>query len=44
MRAESRMKDKVVVITGATTGLSKATAIGLAKMGATLVLVGGDRG
>lgn len=38
------MKDKVVVITGATTGLSKATAIGLAKMGATLVLVGGDRG
>jgi NAD(P)-dependent dehydrogenase (short-subunit alcohol dehydrogenase family) len=45
MRAVSMfISDKVALITGATTELGKATAVGLAKMGATLVLVGGDRG
>jgi NAD(P)-dependent dehydrogenase (short-subunit alcohol dehydrogenase family) len=34
------MKGKIVMITGATGGIGKATAIGLARMGADLVLVG----
>jgi NAD(P)-dependent dehydrogenase (short-subunit alcohol dehydrogenase family) len=34
------MKDKVVLITGATSGIGKETALGLSKKGATLVLVG----
>jgi len=36
------MKGRVVLITGATSGIGKETAIGLARMGATLVLVGRD--
>jgi NAD(P)-dependent dehydrogenase (short-subunit alcohol dehydrogenase family) len=44
MRAESMfIRGKSVVITEATTALGRATAEGLAKMGASLVLVGGDR-
>lgn len=36
---ESRFKDKVVIITGASSGIGKATAIAFAKEGATTVLV-----
>jgi retinol dehydrogenase-12 len=38
------MKDKVCVVTGATSGIGKATATALARLGATVVLVGRDRG
>jgi NAD(P)-dependent dehydrogenase (short-subunit alcohol dehydrogenase family) len=34
---QTSMKDKTVLITGATSGIGKATAIGLAKMGATII-------
>ena len=36
------MKDKVCLITGATAGIGKAAAVGLANLGATVVLVGRD--
>lgn len=36
------MKDKVCLITGATAGIGKAAAAGLADLGATVVLVGRD--
>jgi retinol dehydrogenase 12 len=38
------MKGKVCVVTGATSGIGKATATALARLGATVVLVGRDRG
>jgi len=38
------MGEKVCLITGATSGIGKATAIGLANMGAKVVMVGRDRG
>jgi NAD(P)-dependent dehydrogenase (short-subunit alcohol dehydrogenase family) len=38
------MKGKVCVITGATSGIGKAAATALARLGATVVLVGRDRG
>jgi retinol dehydrogenase 14 len=38
------MKGKVVLITGATSGIGKATALGLAKMDANLILVCRDKG
>jgi NAD(P)-dependent dehydrogenase (short-subunit alcohol dehydrogenase family) len=37
------MKDKICMITGATSGVGKATALGLAKLGATVVIVGRDQ-
>jgi retinol dehydrogenase 14 len=38
------MAEKVCLITGATSGIGKATAVGLANMGASVVMVGRDRG
>ena len=41
---ERVMNGKVVLITGANSGIGKETALGLAKMGASLVLVCRDKG
>src|ERR671916_612758 len=38
------MGEKVCLITGATSGIGKATAMGLATLGASIVMVGRDRG
>jgi retinol dehydrogenase-14 len=38
------MGEKVCLITGATSGIGRATAMGLANMGAGVVMVGRDRG
>ena len=38
------MGEKVCLITGATSGIGKATAMGLANMGASVVMVGRDQG
>src|SRR5215204_6677853 len=38
------MGNRVCLITGATSGIGKATAMGLANMGASVVMVGRDRG
>ncbi|KAA3643361.1 MAG: SDR family NAD(P)-dependent oxidoreductase [Chloroflexi bacterium] len=38
------MKDKVCIVTGANAGIGKATALGLAQMGATVVMVCRDEG
>ncbi|HKO92692.1 MAG TPA: SDR family NAD(P)-dependent oxidoreductase, partial [Polyangiaceae bacterium] len=40
----SSMGDKVCLITGATSGIGKATAMGLANLGASVVMVGRVRG
>src|SRR5438874_5302998 len=37
------MQGKICLVTGATSGIGKATALGLAQMGATVVMVGRDR-
>ncbi len=37
------MRDKVVMVTGANSGIGKATSLALAKMGATLVMVARDK-
>ena len=37
------MKDKICMITGATSGIGKETALGLAKRGASVVIIGRDR-
>jgi retinol dehydrogenase-12 len=38
------MGEKVCLITGAASGIGRATAMGLANMGASVVMVGRDRG
>lgn len=38
------MKDRICLITGANSGIGKATALGLAKMGTTIVMVCRNRG
>src|SRR5215212_462881 len=38
------MGEKVCLITGATSGIGKATAMGLANMGVSVVMVGRDQG
>ena len=38
------MNGKVCVVTGATSGIGKAAATALARLGAQVVLVGRDRG
>jgi NAD(P)-dependent dehydrogenase (short-subunit alcohol dehydrogenase family) len=40
---QTQMQGKVCLITGATSGIGKVTALELAKMGATVVIVGRDR-
>jgi NAD(P)-dependent dehydrogenase (short-subunit alcohol dehydrogenase family) len=37
------MKDKICMVTGATSGIGKATALGLARMGASVVIVARNR-
>ena len=37
------MQGKICLVTGATSGIGKATALGLAQRGATIVMVGRDR-
>ena len=37
------MKDKICMITGATSGIGKATALGLARMGTSVVIVGREQ-
>jgi NAD(P)-dependent dehydrogenase (short-subunit alcohol dehydrogenase family) len=39
----NEMKDKIVLVTGATNGIGQVTALDLAKMGATVVIVGRNR-
>lgn len=37
------MKDKIVLVTGATFGIGKETALGLARLGATVAVAGRDK-
>src|SRR6266699_4788605 len=40
---DTSMQDRVCLITGANSGIDKATALGLAQMGATVIMVCRDR-
>src|SRR5438105_11821209 len=40
---KSSMQGKICMVTGANSGIGKATALGLAQMGATVVMVCRDR-
>ncbi len=40
---DTRMQGKICIVTGANSGIGKATALGLAQMGATVVMVCRDR-
>ena len=42
-RVKSRMQGKICMVTGANSGIGKATALALAQMGATVVMVCRDR-
>jgi NAD(P)-dependent dehydrogenase (short-subunit alcohol dehydrogenase family) len=42
-REETAMKDRVVMITGANSGIGKAASLALANMGATVVMVARNR-
>ena len=42
MRAMSDLGGKTVLVTGATAGIGRETALGLAKLGAHVVIVGRD--
>src|SRR5262245_32578730 len=42
--SEQPLKGKIVMVTGATTGIGRVTAVELAKKGAHTVVVGRDRG
>src|SRR5437879_13070460 len=41
---KTTMKDKVVLVTGANSGIGKAASLALAKMGATIVMVARNAG
>ena len=41
--AQADMRGKICIVTGSTSGIGKATALGLAKLGATVVLVARDK-
>jgi NAD(P)-dependent dehydrogenase (short-subunit alcohol dehydrogenase family) len=40
---QTMMKDRVVLVTGANSGIGKAASMALAKMGATVVMVARNR-